>query len=266
MARLRYNDLGSGSAGSVVDAALSGSHTNSTTTFTFAAALTHNNGTAVPTLAGGDYFMLAVFAAGRMVEIVKVTAYTSGATTATVTRGQDGTSGVSHSSGAVVRNTALASDFRKIKTASASRTSGDLTATTTGNGTAFYNVDTGLDLTLTGAEAGDVVEFTPGFFVGQQNNTIVFDVCTVVSGSPVNYFSGGTGIITDLGIMGWFCINSVSQTVSGSTSYTLQSGDISSGSVTLRLQVRAANTTGRTISASGNSTGLRVQAKLIPGY
>lgn len=94
MARLRYNGL---------TAALGSSLTSGATSVTFAAALTHNGGVAVPTLSGSDYIPLSLLdAAGRVAEVVYLTAYTSGATSGTITRGRENTAGVAHSSGAVV--------------------------------------------------------------------------------------------------------------------------------------------------------------------
>lgn len=100
MARLRYNALKTGSAGSGVALSLGASLSSSATSITFNAALTYNNGTAVPTITGSDYIPLEILdSSGNMLEIVWLTAYTSGGTTGTITRGQEGTSGVTHSSG-----------------------------------------------------------------------------------------------------------------------------------------------------------------------
>lgn len=100
MARLRYNGLKTGAAGSPVALSLGASLTDSATSVTFNAALTHANGTAVPTLAGSDYIPLAILdTSGNLTEIVWLTAYTAAATTGTISRGQEGTSGVAHSSG-----------------------------------------------------------------------------------------------------------------------------------------------------------------------
>lgn len=89
--RLYYNDL---------RATLSGTHTSAVTALNFAAALTHANGTNVPTLAGGDFFLLSVLdASGNLVEIVKVTAYTAAATSATVVRAQEGTPATAFTAG-----------------------------------------------------------------------------------------------------------------------------------------------------------------------
>lgn len=250
MARLRYNGMATGSAGSLADISLSGSHTNSTTTLTFNAALTYDNGTAVPTLSGSDYFVLSILdSGGRLAEIVKVTGYTSGASTATVVRGQEGTSGVAHASGAKVVHSVtsdgLATNFQML-----TRTSGDISI----NNTTYAAVATStLDLVITGVAAGDVVEYIPNFMVDSAVSTrLAFDVATIVSGSVVNYFgsaaSGGSGL------PGWYAPNTATfSQVSGSAFYTLQSGDISGGSVTLRLYVQAASTTARKIlSSTGN--------------
>lgn len=91
MARLRYNGL---------SATLGASLTSSATSATFGAALTHSNGTNVPTISGSDYIPLAILdTSGHLSEIVHLTAYTAGATTGTISRGQEGTTGVAHSSG-----------------------------------------------------------------------------------------------------------------------------------------------------------------------
>jgi hypothetical protein len=91
MARLRYNGL---------TATLGGSLTNSGTSITFAAGLTHSGGTNVPTLSGSDYIPLQILGStGHLSETVYLTAYTAAATTGTIVRGMEGTTGVSHSSG-----------------------------------------------------------------------------------------------------------------------------------------------------------------------
>lgn len=102
MARLRYNGL---------TAELGASLTNSATAATFAAALTHSGGTAVPTISGGNYIPLTILdSAGKVSEIVRLTAYTAGATTGTIARGQESTTGVSHASGDKVVHSATVFD------------------------------------------------------------------------------------------------------------------------------------------------------------
>ena len=137
--------------------------------------------------------------------------------------------------------------------AAAKRSSGDLTL----NSTVWANVDTGLDLNLN-ASTGDVIEYVPSL-VGPNgyNVALYFDVATIVSGSVVNAFSTeGAQNNALYGVSGWYFTNSVSAnvyaTVSGSIFYTLQSGDISSGTVTLRFRYRTDTATNRVIYASTN--------------
>lgn len=92
MARLRYNGLSTTLGGSLASGA--------TTAVTFAAALTYNGGTSVPTITGSDYIPLSILdSAGKLAEVVYLTAYTSGATTGTIARGKEGTSGAARASG-----------------------------------------------------------------------------------------------------------------------------------------------------------------------
>lgn len=90
--RLRYNNL-SGTLGADL--------TTTTTSITFGAKLTYNNGVNVPTLAGGDFIPLSIDEGTSKFEVVKLTAYTAAATSGTISRGFDGTSdpGVTHTNG-----------------------------------------------------------------------------------------------------------------------------------------------------------------------
>lgn len=98
--RNRFAGLATGSSGSLTALALGASLTNSATSITFNAALTYNNGTAVPTVASPNYIPLAILDSGGLLsEIVYLTAYTTGGTSGTIVRGREGTTGVAHSSG-----------------------------------------------------------------------------------------------------------------------------------------------------------------------
>jgi hypothetical protein len=67
---------------------------------------------AVPTIVAGDYVPLSLLnSTGALAEVVFLTAYTSGATTGTVIRGVEGTTGVAHSNGATVEGAPITSDF-----------------------------------------------------------------------------------------------------------------------------------------------------------
>lgn len=101
MARLRFNGLSS---------SLGASLTDSGTTITFASKLTYAGGD-VPSVASPDYLVLSILDSnGKCAEVVKVTAYTSGATSATIERGQEDTPGVAHTSGASVVHGSTAGD------------------------------------------------------------------------------------------------------------------------------------------------------------
>ena len=103
MARLRYNGL---------TATLGADLLTADTTITFTAALTHAGGTNVPTIGSGDYIPLAILDAttNGLLEIVHLTAYTTGATTGTVTRAQESTTAADQPNGANVVNGLTAAD------------------------------------------------------------------------------------------------------------------------------------------------------------
>lgn len=100
MARLRYNNS---------DGVLGASLTSSAPTLTFAVAPSW------ATIVPPDYIPLILDPATSLPdaseEIVWVTAYTSGATTATILRGQEGTSGVSHANTAAWSHGPTVQDF-----------------------------------------------------------------------------------------------------------------------------------------------------------
>lgn len=106
MSRLKYNGVGT---------TLSSSLSNSATTLPLSQALA-SGGTNIPTIAAPDFLPLSIAESngGKMTEIVYVTAYTSGATTATIVRGREGTSGVVHAAGDRVVNAPLVFDLTDI--------------------------------------------------------------------------------------------------------------------------------------------------------
>lgn len=105
MARKRYVDI-HGTIGA-------GGLNSSAVAHTFAAPLTYANGTAVPTLAGTDHFLLSILntAGDAVTEVVKVTAYNSGTGAATIARAQYGTTGVAHLAGDKVVLSVYPDDF-----------------------------------------------------------------------------------------------------------------------------------------------------------
>jgi hypothetical protein len=130
--------------------------------------------------------------------------------------------------------------------AKATRQSTSLTV----NGTSWADLDTGLDLVLTAATS-DIIEVGASLFWGNEATTGNLDVATIVSASPVNSVAtGATPDNANNGISAWRGAASQSISCGGSIMYTLQSGDISSGTVTLRLRVRTAAATNKVVFAT----------------
>jgi hypothetical protein len=133
-----------------------------------------------------------------------------------------------------------------LDTARAVRTSGNLTL----NSTSWANVDTGLDLVVP-AQAGDVLLVSLSCdWGGGEAVTAALDACTLVSGSPVAYVSGGGGA-SDYGVQGWIGhSNDPVVGAGGAIQYVVQAGDISGGSVTLRLRYRTGSAANKTLMAT----------------
>lgn len=126
------------------------------------------------------------------------------------------------------------------------RTAGDLTL----NSTTWADVDNNLDLVLTAA-VGDEVEVSVSGFWGNTGVYAFLDCVSLVGGSPVNsWASNGTPNASGQGVRGWWGKISSDEPITGSISRTLVSGDISSGTVTLRLRYRTFTATNRTFLAS----------------
>lgn len=105
MTRLRYDGLST-----TLGADLTG------TSISFATPLTHAGGTAVPTIGAGNYIPLSIMtSAGRLAEIVYLTAYTAGATTGTVIRGQEGTSSATRAATARVVHAPTVTDVAGVE-------------------------------------------------------------------------------------------------------------------------------------------------------
>lgn len=137
-----------------------------------------------------------------------------------------------------------------------------------------YNVYTGGDITFSSttpaavsgptdltvaAVTGDIVELAISAIIN--NTTAVslgFDFATIVSASPVNYLSSGTGTPITIGVMGWFVPINQSHPVSGGYKYVVQAGDISGGNVVFRLYARVSS--GSRVIAAAATTPLWTQA------
>lgn len=168
MARLRYNGLVATLGGSGL--------TNSATSITFAAALTHSGGTNVPTITGTDFIPFTLLNSdGVPVEIVYLTAYTAAATTGTITRAQESTTGVAHTAGVSVVHAATIADLSSVTT----------TAKTA-------------DYTAVLADAGRVIEFDSASACVLTVPPSVFPVGTVLGAYQVGAgnvsFAQGAGV------------------------------------------------------------------------
>lgn len=128
----------------------------------------------------------------------------------------------------------------------ASRTSGTITV----NGTSWANLDTGLDLAITAA-TGDIIQVGISAAWNSEAVNAGLDVVSLVSAAPVNSLAtGATPSDSNHGIAGWFGGSGVVATPGSSVMYTLQSGDISGGTVTLRLRVRTLTAANKTLNAT----------------
>lgn len=125
------------------------------------------------------------------------------------------------------------------------RTAGDISLTSSG----WQTVTSTLDVAVL-ATTGDLVMYTPLLSVGAQNNALAFDVQAVTSGK---YASTGTTTPATNGLAGWYAAVSIVQAVSGAVFYRVQSGDTSSGILTLRLKVNPATATTRAVAANAAS-------------
>lgn len=127
----------------------------------------------------------------------------------------------------------------RIKYASKSRTAGDVTITSTN----LIAYDTALDLTL-GAAVGDLLEVNLNAQAASAANVALdWNVAILVNNVNVRQLGGtGNGAITAWSIrMGDY------HSVSGSVTTIVQAADIQSGSITLRLLVKAGSATGRAV-------------------
>lgn len=128
----------------------------------------------------------------------------------------------------------LAQSGSSVTVVAASRSSGNVTI----NGTSWANVDTGLDLTIAAAATDWLAVSVSGrLAAGSATTHTFFDIATIVSGSPVNYFGVGGGA-SDEGLNGLRIADTLDLPLAGTYLYQVQAGDISGGNVTLRLRTR----------------------------
>jgi hypothetical protein len=116
------------------------------------------------------------------------------------------------------------------------------------NSTSFADVGGVKDLAVA-ATAGDLLGIYVSATFGNESVAVGLDMTSIVSAAPVNYISGnGSG---GFGIGGWRGPSGIQHAVGGMVFYTVVSGDISSGNVTLRLRYLTSSATNKTIFAGG---------------
>jgi len=108
-------------------------------------------------------------------------------------------------------------------------------STLTLNSTSWANMPTIASLTIPAA-VGDVLEALVETNVDTAASAVFLDAVTEVGGTPTNSFGTGGAALTSTtgdGVRGWVLPVNVSDRISGSAFYTVQSGDISGGNVTV---------------------------------
>jgi hypothetical protein len=121
---------------------------------------------------------------------------------------------------------------------------GELAAETGGPGTGL------LDVVLSNVATGDIVEVSMSLLSSSAATYLYLDVATIVAAAAVNYFGSVTGAATGDGVQAWTAVTGREESKGGSVMYTLQAGDISGGSVTLRPWMRTSSATNRTLFGS----------------
>lgn len=138
------------------------------------------------------------------------------------------------------------------RTKKARRTSGNVSCN---SNVTWANLDTGIDITLSSIVAGDEIRIGCRGHVNNEAVDLYLDVVTLVSGSPVNSVNTrgavGTPGTDNYGV--WFLRNGTIFSFGGTILYTVQAGDLATGSVTFRLRYATASAAARTLFAS---TGL----------
>ncbi len=133
---------------------------------------------------------------------------------------------------------------------SARRTAGALTL----NNTSWTTMPSITNDLVLNASAGDDIEVGFSGRWGAEAVIGMVDVHTLVSGSRVNSCASGAAVSnSDAGVMAWRGDDNIGTelvAVGGVISYTLQAGDISAGTVTLRLVYRTGTASNKTLGAT----------------
>ncbi len=129
------------------------------------------------------------------------------------------------------------------------RSSGNITM----NSVNWANLDTGMDITLA-AQVGDTLEASLFALIGNQAVDTYFDVATIVAAAPVNSFVKRGAVTTAPPPYGnWYALTGAWTNLGVPIHYTVVTGDLSSGLVTLRLRYATLTATNRTFHADGTN-------------
>jgi len=107
-----------------------------------------------------------------------------------------------------------------------------VTSTLTGTASTTWTAYTGT--ATVAAAAGDVLACTINATMSAGASSVSNDAATMVSGSPVNWFSTG-GSSHSGGVGAWRAPLQQAEPVAGTALYTVQSGDVVSGQVTVQI-------------------------------
>lgn len=128
------------------------------------------------------------------------------------------------------------------------------TSTLTFNSTSWANFPTIGSFTLAAA-VGDVISAELLMNVDSATSVLFCDAVTEVGGTPTNSLGTGGAALTSTtgdGARGWVIPASTQWALAGAIYYTVQSGDISGGNVTIRFRYRTSTAVNR--SNYGDST------------
>ena len=124
------------------------------------------------------------------------------------------------------------------------------------NNTSWTDVSGPADLSVS-ASTGDLIEVGISCLWGSEALESYLDFATRVGGSAVNYVSGGTAGASNRGVVGWQSFmgpagGGMNVASVGSIIYAVQAGDISGGTVTLRLRFRTSSASNKTLFATSD--------------
>lgn len=179
-------------------------------------------------------------------EIVHITAHTAATTSCTIGRGKEGTTARAHDRDVPWIHGPTVLD--QPKTVFTRRTSGDLTL----NNTSWTNVDTGMDLVIPDALVGMFVTVElNGRWITNASVWAALDVVSIVGGSPVNsWATDGAPDASGNGVGSWMASSGQYAPFGGAIGRRIVSGDISGGTVTLRIRYRTLSAANRLLGAT----------------